>query len=315
MKVLLLIMICLNIAFASITDDAYKAYKARNYKKAIALYKRGAVSGSHLQRLKSNYNLGVFYYRGIGVKKSKAMAIKYFRKASLMGIGIVDSLDRQYYKTSTIKILRDTHAYLVKLDSGKQKRYSQKALKKLNSKLKERLGNSKNSASSSNDPFLSKCPAAKIVPKIYRENAKYIDCKYYKRYPHIIKRQLKYYYKLKEVQKAYNDEAVNKIRHSMVRNAKPILLHALRQRLNCEKRAITYGNLNRCEINYISVYDELTSSHMIQRYADSSYLFASPNERANRRDKLKMRVSKQDKLNAIHRTKQLIKKKSFYMDY
>ena len=66
-------------------DDAYKAYKTHNYKKAFKLYKNAVeaveYSNNKNANFKAYYNLANFYYQGLGVKKNRVKAALYFYKA------------------------------------------------------------------------------------------------------------------------------------------------------------------------------------------------------------------------------------------
>jgi hypothetical protein len=66
-------------------DDAYKAYKAHQYKEAFRLYSNAVAAIEYSQDKRDNfkalYNLARFYDKGIGTKKDKIKAALYYYKA------------------------------------------------------------------------------------------------------------------------------------------------------------------------------------------------------------------------------------------
>ncbi len=81
MKIILFILLFLNIVFANSFDDAMKAYKNGEYKKAIEFFGKAANQGYSM----AQYNLGVMYYEGIGLKQNKNEAYNLWLKAAKQG--------------------------------------------------------------------------------------------------------------------------------------------------------------------------------------------------------------------------------------
>ena len=62
-------------------EDAYKAYEKGDYKTAVHIFTKLAEQGS----AEAQFNLGVCYKKGHGVKQSYKEAVKWYRKAAEQG--------------------------------------------------------------------------------------------------------------------------------------------------------------------------------------------------------------------------------------
>ena len=69
------------------------AYNRRNYKYAVAFYKRGTEKNYNW----AYYNLAECYYNGNGVKKDKNKAYELYRKAAELGIEEARSIINNWY--------------------------------------------------------------------------------------------------------------------------------------------------------------------------------------------------------------------------
>ena len=76
-KYLLIILLSIN-ASSTIFEDASNYYKKNNFKKAFSLYEQLAYNGN----IDAQYNLGIFFYNGIGVKQNKVLAFIWLSTAA-----------------------------------------------------------------------------------------------------------------------------------------------------------------------------------------------------------------------------------------
>ncbi|MEA3383829.1 MAG: tetratricopeptide repeat protein [Campylobacterota bacterium] len=74
-------LILANSLNADILSDANNKYKNGQIKDAIKLYNKASREGID----EASFQLGLIYYKGVGIKKDISKAMKYFKKASLYG--------------------------------------------------------------------------------------------------------------------------------------------------------------------------------------------------------------------------------------
>ena len=113
--ILFLLITLTSLNASALTDLAYKEYKKHHYKKAFRLYKEASDKDKDkLSVVKATYNLGIFYYKGIGVKKDLFEAIVYFdvavmikeMKASYVIGDVVCSIPYEKADATTKKIIK-----------------------------------------------------------------------------------------------------------------------------------------------------------------------------------------------------------------
>lgn len=312
MRIVFLLLVGFSLLVSSeLTNKAYQAYKKGHFKQALVLYKRAASNGSDsLESLaKAEYNLGIFYLRGLGVKKDKSEAIRHFRRSVLTGQGVVTSLNRVHYSKQAIKVQRDANNYLAQLESSSAKRAEHKRVAKiLDSALKKYA---KSSLSAADRAFLRRCPAAKVVTVSDRENLNLLSCSFYKRYPQRAKR---YFYQRKVFKHkmqtdvdAYSSNSYKK----MVRTLSPLLRSALRKEISCIKRANVYKELSQCDLDYLSILDSLLFTNYFEQMGDSFMLFSTKEEKDAYRAKDKRAITKEERQRAIAQTKQMLATKNY----
>jgi hypothetical protein len=309
MKILFLILVGFSLLFSSeFTDKAYSAYKKGHFKQALALYKRAAFSGSLESRAKAEYNLGIFYLRGLGVKKDKRKAISHFRKSALIGQGIAPTLDRIHYSKQAIRVQRDTHNYLARLESSRAKRAEHKRVAKiLDNALKQ---HSKSRVSAEDRAFLRKCPAARVVAVADRKGLNLLPCSFYKRYP----KRAKLYFHQRKIFKTQMQGAVDTYRlksyKRMVWALSPLLRSKLRKEILCIKRASTYKALSQCDRDYLSLLDSLLFTNYFQRIGDS-LMFSTQEQKDAYRAKQSKAVTNDDREREIKRVKKMLATKNY----
>ena len=299
MRYILLILLFLTALNSSVlTDKAYRAYKNRHYKKALELYKQATHSGSLLSQAKAEYNLGVFYLRGIGTVKSKQKALYHFRKSYLIGQGIPERLEKDYYPNSVIKVQRDTHRYLAKLESDPTRRAKHKKIATLlNNELKKREASlqKREELSVKTKQFLKQCQAARVIAPTERKDAEILHCSFYKRYPKRLKR---YFHHRKAYRQAidyndrehYSDSGRERAYKAMVHDISPILRIYLKKEIKCMQKARTNRELFECEIDYLALLDTLLFQSNMININDAMVLYSTKEEKAKRAKYFKAKV-------------------------
>ena len=312
MRYILLILLFLTALNSSVlTDKAYRAYKNRHYKKALELYKQAAHSGSLLSQAKAEYNLGVFYLRGIGAVKSKQKALYHFRRSYLIGQGIPERLEKDYYPSSAIKVQRDTHRYLAKLESDPTRRAKHKKIAALlNNELKKRKASiqRREEISERTKQFLKRCKAARVIAPSERKDAEILHCSYYKRYPKRLKR---YFHHRKAYRQAidyndrehYSDRERDKAYRAMVRDISPILRTNLKKEIHCIQNAQTNKDLFHCQTDYFALLDTLLFQSNMTNINDAMVLFSTKEEKTKRAEHFKAKMDPKERAKIIQNLK------------
>jgi len=116
LKILILLSLIINLN-SSIFEEASNHYKQKNFKKAFSLYKQLAYKGN----VDAQYNLGIFYYNGIGVKQNKVLAFIWLSTASSKNHSLAQNkLGYMYEKGEIPDIKNKKHALEQYLKSAKQ---------------------------------------------------------------------------------------------------------------------------------------------------------------------------------------------------
>ncbi len=283
MKKLLILSLIITFAIGSITDIAYKEYRAKHYRKAFELYKK-----AHNQGIKkATYNLAAFYDKGIGVKKDKQKAIELYKKfvnraitEIYRGEVCVDSLKKYY-------ILALKRLIYYKVDDYKS------TLNILNKNCNK------------SNKFIKKCPYAKVIPKKYRLNLNMFDCILYKKYPKNMKKIFFYQALIKKAQD--RAQMYDKYQKKLLIYAKPILKYYLYKEISCVKKAKTNGDITKCYAKYISKRDELLLESNYGNFADSRHLFSTKEEKRKREIYEKQIATKERKNEVIESIRKEIK--------
>jgi TPR repeat protein len=80
-KIVIAFLLLAGLAYAGALENGVKAYEYGNYKEAAKWYKKAADQGFAL----AQYNLGVMYVKGLGVRQNYKEAVKWFKKAADQG--------------------------------------------------------------------------------------------------------------------------------------------------------------------------------------------------------------------------------------
>ncbi len=276
MRAIVLFILTISFAFGSLTDEAYKAYRAKNYKKAFMLYNKAYNQGS----IKAAYNLAVFYQQGIGVKKDTKKAINYYKKVQTYIKSRVNS--KNFCQDKMLKFHKKALKNLYTLSKN---RASLKLLKNINKKC---------SINSDIKEF-----------KYYKILAK--------RYPKTLKRVI-YYKKLYTNEEVYSPKkAIYKKKLTKV--AKPVMRFYLQKSITCVKRAKTYKDMQSCRFDradmFDSIFGEDGAMSMMQGYADALHFFTPEDEKKEYYNNLKKKIPQKEKDMVIKEIKNLIKNCNF----
>jgi len=80
-KLMFVFMVLASLLYADDFSEGMKAVNNGNYKKAFELFQKVANDGD----VTAQYNLGLMYYNGDGVRQSYIEAVKWYRKAANQG--------------------------------------------------------------------------------------------------------------------------------------------------------------------------------------------------------------------------------------
>ncbi|WP_457611300.1 tetratricopeptide repeat protein [Lutibacter sp.] len=81
-KIILSILLLSSLVYANLFNDGLDAYNNGNYEKAVTLWEKAANQGDS----NAQFNLGLIYENGYGVKQNYKEAMKWFRKAANQGV-------------------------------------------------------------------------------------------------------------------------------------------------------------------------------------------------------------------------------------
>ena len=271
MKILALILLVISFAFGSLTDDAYKAYKAKEYKKAFELYSKAYQYGSK----KAAYNLAVFYQKGIGAKKDKQKAVKLYKELTNR---LNYRIDDEYCFSKMAKYYKIALKNLAKLEPSSN---AKKLLKKLNKSCYNKVY-----LLSNKSILLKKYP--KNVRKIFYYKRLYLQAKVEDN---------------REKEKIYKNKIIS--------FAKPLMRYYLQKSIKCIKKAKIYKDIQSCSYDRVRDFDSLFGeenvSGMMGAYADALHFYSTKEEQDAYYNAMKDKVTKKDKEKFIKEIQKLIK--------
>ena len=83
MKKIILSLVCIiSFSFALTFEDGLNAFKTKDYKTALKVFEELGSKGD----AKSQYNVGIIYSNGYGIKKDENKALEWFEKAANQGL-------------------------------------------------------------------------------------------------------------------------------------------------------------------------------------------------------------------------------------
>jgi len=93
-KIIISIMFLSSLVYAGLTGDGFIAFSHGNYREAVKLWKKAANQGNAV----AQYELGVAYTYGGGVKQNYFKAVKWFKKAADQGYAQAQNYLGNMYK-------------------------------------------------------------------------------------------------------------------------------------------------------------------------------------------------------------------------
>jgi len=301
MKKIIILLFAL-AAFSSagtLTESAYKAYQAKHYKKALELYKKAYKEGD----IKATYNLAVLNEKGLGTKKDIDEASTLYGMV-LMALENVNKLnDPATCKNKMLPYYYKTLKKLAKYENNTSYLKKYKKLKKLCSK-------------SYKNPYLGKCPAAKIIKKEDRYDMHIFDCRLYKKYPRTMKKLLSIHSKYRNTQVRFWPKNANlqqqliekekALLNQMKSVSQPIIKDYLKEGEACIKKAEIKGDLMQCEGIYRGKISDLLMPGP-KPVAESKWFFATPKERKQMKKESMKKATSKDKQEYLNRLKMITK--------
>jgi TPR repeat protein len=83
MKKLILSLLCIaSLSFATTFEDGVDAFESKDYKTALKVFEELGLKDD----IKSQYNLGIIYSNGYGIKKDEKKALEWYEKAAVQGL-------------------------------------------------------------------------------------------------------------------------------------------------------------------------------------------------------------------------------------
>ncbi len=230
-------------------DEAYRAYKRGDYVKAFNLYHEAYMKDGST---KAAYNLAILYEKGIGVKRDLQKAIDYFKEVEdvVMNLYLAkeicfDNKMLPYYKKSLEKLYR--------YDDSK---YAAKLLKSIKAECNKEP----------KDPYLTKCPAAMIIPKDDRIDLADYDCALFKHYANIMKSYLhlakerKIYVARAQASNGRDRQAAKQARaiHQKIKIiVSKLMRYELQKTITCLSRAVNFADAEACMVKYRRFADKV----------------------------------------------------------
>ncbi len=290
--ILTLLLSTLLLNSQSLSDQAYRAYKAKDYIKALKLYTKAAQNGE----IKAYYALGTFYERGIGVKKDPKKAKKLY----LYMAKIAEELERTLhqheaewragkelfspkkltYFIAALQRLEELEPNETKKEEFKKrkeyllevrnailkkkkvkmaqnlKKQEHKAINKLSQKEVKKFTKKTQDAIAE---FLALCPAAKIVAPEDREGIEKFDCALFEHFP----KRMALFMKLRRIRKIalknpkLRDKILPIIDKKSQKLIKPIIKFLQEDTIKCYKRAKNSIDIQACDYDYLLRSDPL----------------------------------------------------------
>lgn len=301
MKKIIILLFAL-VAFASastLTKSAYKAYQAKHYKKAFELYTKAYENGD----IKATYNLAVLNEKGLGTKKNIDEADVLYGVV-LEALENVNKLnDPATCKNEMLPNYYKTLKKLAKHENNTSYLEKYKKLKKLCSK-------------SYINPYIHKCPAAKIIKKEDRYNINIFDCRLFKKYPRSMKKLLSIHSKYRNAQVRFWPKDANlqkKIQekdkallNQMKSVSQPIIKDYLKEGKVCIAKAETKGDLMQCEGMFRGEISDLLMPGP-KPIVESRWFFATPKERKKMKEESLKKATPKDKQESLNRLEMITK--------
>jgi hypothetical protein len=240
--ILAVLFLVVSLSAKNIEAEAFRAFKAHNYKEALALYKEGAKSKS----LKSLLMIGYFLEKGLGVKADSKKATKVYE------LVVKKAQSSQIKKDIDIAQIALKKLYTLTKNAKFQELSSQLVAKK-DTTLQKREG----SLNLYIDDYFAMCPAAKVVDINDAEGINNIDCELFKNFPDRMARFMKLKSARAKVIEAKDQGELYSIEKKISRTIKPVLKYIEQQTIECYNSANYFYDVRACDYNYLTQTDPL----------------------------------------------------------
>ncbi len=260
-KLITILFFTLSIVNANqIEDEAFNAYKNRDYVKSIKLYKEAAKENS----LKAILMLGLFSEQGIGVTQSKDRAIKFYKYILKKTSNLKDVLksedknrkiDIAITALKRLYVLTNNEKY-IKLAEKIEKLKSSEIEYKPSIEPTEMLNQN---ISNNIEDFLVLCPNAQKVAPEDREGIEYLDCELFENFPD----RMAVFMKLRRLKfKALKNPTKTKhiiasLDNKISKVVSPIIRYLQQESIKCYSNAITNADIKSCDYDYLTKSDPL----------------------------------------------------------
>lgn len=245
LSLLILLILSVSINANRLEEEAFSAYKNRDYKKSIALYTKAAKQKS----LKALLMLGLLYEKGIGFEQNTAQAIKLYnhilKETSINPSLLKENKNREL----TIDALRRLFALT------KNPKYKQliTKLQSMNPVTK------KSEPLSAGDDFFTLCPSAKKVAPQDREGIESFDCALFENFPDsmpLFMKLRRLYFKAQQ-KGMQNTKSFSKLKRTIAVIVAPMIKYLQKATIRCYTQAQWFSDIKECDYDYLLNSDPL----------------------------------------------------------
>lgn len=274
---------------SELTDRAYRAYREGKYTLAFQLYRKSADRGE----IKGIYNLALFYDRGLGTRKDPLMALKGYRRVAK---GIRERIEKG-------TVCEDPMLPYYLKSVGR--------LEKAGEDTGELVSGLYGVCGEAMVKFMRECPEVSVIsPKYWRYMYEF-PCDYYRKFPRSMRSFLALERRYSDAVRRGETDEMKRIRKRVVEVVRPMLAEALREEIECVRRARVRGDLMKCEMGYVSRCDSLLFSDRYSAYADAIH-FGPPEELRREETERRQPVEKSERDEMIRELKKRLRKGDLY---
>lgn len=249
---LLSLLLPLYLVASSLEQRAFEAYKSKDYIKSVKLYTQAAKN----KNLKAYLMLAIFCEKGIGIKKNKAQAVKFYKYILKSVSQIKKIINRQDYKKIGIAI---TALKRLSILEGDRKYIN--LIKKLTI-IKGNIDISQTELFSETiggeDDYLILCPYAEIIPPEDREGIEDFDCSLFEYFPKEMKKFMKLRSLRFKIMKLPLNEGIDKfkvVNKKIKEVIKPMIKYLQQELVGCYNRAVDLNAIRSCDYDYLQKSD------------------------------------------------------------
>lgn len=253
---LLIFLLLSNLSANKLEDSAFKEYKNKNYTISFVLYTKAASKKS----IKSLLMLGLFFEKGLGVKKDSTKAIKFYKLVLKKSSNIKEMLKDEKRSKIAITALKR----LTKLTGSKKYRYLVNKFSKLKQKAKQEEDPLFGDGSTLVDDFFILCPFAALVAPEDREGIESFDCALFENFP----KKMVLFMRLRRLRlEALSRNSKNllpqikKLDTKIAITIKPMINYLQQEAVKCYQNSEESGDIKACDYDYLLKSDPLLFDH------------------------------------------------------